>query len=119
MQRIFTGFGQVFRKSLLLGLMSLIMFSGLFIFVNPPSYAATKLNPQEKIDRAYDMSEGVGFKEEDRQEAYEKEAQAVTDPNGLDKIYKEDVKAYKKANPDAGNPLEGAKDLIDKVTGKD
>ena len=115
MQRIFTSFGRV----ILLGLMSLIIFSGLFIVLNPPSYAATKLTPQEKIDRAYDLSEGVGLEEEDRQEAYEKEAEAITKPNGLDKIYKEDVKAYKKANPEANGPLKGAKDLVEKVTGKD
>jgi hypothetical protein len=122
MQRIFSIIGQAFGKRILIfGLMSLLSLSGLFIFANQPAFADKPLQAQEKIDRAYTMSEATGLREEDRQEAYDEAIEAVSeDPKeGLEKIYEEDFKAYKKENPDENGLLEGAKDLVDKVTGKE
>lgn len=120
MQRTFSAIGQAFGKRLLIfGLLSLLSLSGLFIFANQPALAEKSLQPQEKIDRAYDLGEAAGFREEDRQEAYEKTAEAVTEPKkGLEKIYEKDLKAYKKENPNDKSLVEGAKNLVDKVTGK-
>ena len=121
MQRIFSIIGQGFGKRILIfGLMSLLSLSGLFIFANQPALADKPLQAEEKIDRAYKMSIEAGLREEDRQEAYDEAIEAVSeDPKeGLEKIYEEDFKAYKKENP-GGNPLvEGAKDIVEKVTGK-
>jgi hypothetical protein len=122
MQRIFSIIGQAFGKRILIfGLMSLLSLSGLFIFVNQPALADKPLQAQEKIDRAYTMSEATGLREEDRQEAYDEAIEEISeDPKeGLEKIYEEDFKAYKKENPDENGLLEGAKDLVDKVTGKE
>jgi len=124
MQRIFSAIGQVFGKRLLIfGLMSLLSLSGLFMFANQPALADQPLNKpsqaQESIDRAYTFSLEAGLKEEDRQAAYDQAAEAITDPKGLDKIYEEDLKAFKKENPGENPLVEGAKSLVDKVTGKE
>jgi hypothetical protein len=124
MQRMFSVIGQAFvKRVLIVGLMSLLSLSGLFIFANQPALADKPLNrpsqAEEVIDRAYTMSEATGLREEDRQEAYEEAAEAINDPKGLDKIYDEDLKAFRKENPGENGLLEGAKDLVDKVTGKE
>jgi hypothetical protein len=121
MQQIFSAIGQAFGKRILIfGLMSLLSLSSLVIFSTQPAFADQPSGrpTEEAIDRAYTYSEATGFKEEDRQEAYDEAAQAVTDPKGLDKIYEEDLKAFKKENPGENSLIEGAKDLVEKVTGK-
>lgn len=124
MQQIFSAITQSFvKRVLLIGLMSLLSLSSLFVFTNQPAFAdklLEKSTPSETaIDRAYELNEAAGFKEEDRLEAYEEATEAVTNPKaGLEKIYEEDLKAYKKETS-RGNPLvEGAKDIVEKVTGK-
>lgn len=123
MERIFSAIGQAFAKRvLILGLMSLLSLSGLFLFANQPALADTssKRPSEEAIDRAYTMSEATGLREEARQEAYDEATGAINDPSGIEKIYKEDLKSYEKENPDAnGGVLEGAKELVDKVTGNE
>ena len=121
MQRIFSVIGQAFGKRLLIfGLMSLLSLSSLFIFANQPALADKALTAEEKIDRAYTLSEATGLKEEDRQKAYDKAAETVAEPKkGLEKIYEKDLKAYKKENPNDKSLVEGAKDLVKKVTGKE
>jgi hypothetical protein len=109
------------KRILLVSLMGLLALSGLFVFTNQAALADRSLQPQEKIDRAYTMSEATGLREEDRQEAYEEATEAVSsDPKeGLEEIYEEDLKAYREDNGDEGGLLGGAKDLVDKVTGKE
>jgi hypothetical protein len=122
MQRIFSTIGGALGKRILIvGLMCLLSLSGLFIFANQPALADKPLQPQENIARAYAMSEATGVQEEERQEAYDEAIEAVSsDPEqGLEKIYEEDLKAYKKDNSDENGLIEGAKDLVDKVTGKE
>ena len=71
MQRILLTLVPLRQKILVLGLMTLITLSGLFIF-GRPSYAVTramdKLSQEEKIERAYEFREGTGMLEELRQE---------------------------------------------------
>ncbi|HEY9671074.1 MAG TPA: hypothetical protein V6D11_06500 [Waterburya sp.] len=122
MQRMFSAIGIALGKRILLvSLMGLLALSGLFVFTNQAALADRSLQPQEKIDRAYTMSEATGLREEDRQEAYEEATEAVSsDPKeGLEEIYEEDLKAYREDNGDEGGLLGGAKDLVDKVTGKE
>jgi hypothetical protein len=125
MQRIFSAIARVLGKRVLvMGLVSLLSLSSLLIFANQPALALSDkpLNSparsEEAIDRAYTLSHGTGLREEDRQKAYSEEAKAITDPKGLDKIYEEDLKQYKESQPSEGI-VEGAKDLVNKVTGKD
>ena len=117
MQRIISAIG---KRVLIIGLMSLLSFSGLFIFGSQPAFADKKTAEEAAIDRAYDLSEAAGFKEEDRQAAYEEATEAVANPKvGLEKIYKEDLKEFKEENPSENVLIEGAKELVEKVTGKD
>ncbi|MEC4816009.1 MAG: hypothetical protein SAK29_22465 [Scytonema sp. PMC 1069.18] len=106
------------QSIVVLGLILFISLSGVFFFVQQPSYAVTypsqQLTPEEKIDRAYEYSEGAGIREEDRQEAYQ---QAVKDSQSLqtmEKAYERNVEE-ENAQPTLG---EKAKELIDTVTGK-
>ena len=118
MQRIFSVLGQAFRKSILtLAMLSLISLSSLFIFVAQPSVAAPvstegqKLIQQDKMDKE---SETANLRQQD----YEEEVEAEKDP---EKVYEQNLKAYKKSNPDEGiveKTVEGAKELVEKVTGK-
>jgi hypothetical protein len=117
MQRIISVIG---KRVLIIGLMSLLSLSGLFLFNNQPALASRTSAAEAAIDRAYDMNEAAGFKEEDRQEAYEEATEAVANPKvGLEKIYKEDLKEYREENPSENVLVEGAKELVEKVTGKD
>ncbi len=124
MQQIFAAITQdVVKRVLIIGLMSLLSLSGLFVFANQPAFADKSFNkstPSEAaIDRAYEMNEAAGFKEEDRLEAYEEATEAVENPKvGLEKIYEEDLKEYQKENPSENPLVEGAKDIVEKVTGK-
>jgi len=117
MQRIISAIG---KRVLIIGLMSLLSLSGLFIFGSQPAFASKTSAVEGAVDRAYDMSEAAGFKEEDRQEAYEEATEAVANPKvGLEKIYEEDLKEYQEENPSENVLVEGAKELVEKVTGKD
>ena len=118
MQSIGSSLKQILRRSFLLSLMLLMVVSTLFIFVQQPSYAfpnsdTTKLTPQEKIDRAYTFSEGVGLKEEQRQEAYE---EAIEESENPEKTYEENTKAYRKEMQPV--LIEKAEELVETVTGK-
>ena len=127
MQRFFSLIRQAFHKNVvILGLISLLSVSGLFIFAQQSALAVSNkpLNPssqaQEAIDRAYTFSEAAGLKEEDRQTAYEEATKAINEPGGkgIEKIYEEDLEAYEKTQPDKGL-VEGAKELLENVTGND
>jgi len=113
MQHLLLTIGKFFRKSLLvLGLVSLLGLSNLLMFANAPANAA-KLNSSEKVERAYNSSEGAG----NREESYEEAVEAAKNPTKMEKAYEEDLEEYKESQPDTGL-IEGAKDLVEKVTGK-
>ncbi|MFE1747674.1 hypothetical protein [Coleofasciculus sp. H7-2] len=112
MQRIFSALGQAFRNSILiLVTVSLLSLSNLFIFANQPAYAAT--SSSANINRTSDPTEDASM----REEAYEEAAEQARNPDKQDEIYNESVKANK--GPQAENGLvEGAKELVEKVTGQ-
>ncbi|MBD0343559.1 MAG: hypothetical protein ICV63_01720 [Coleofasciculus sp. Co-bin14] len=118
MQQIFSVFG---KRILIFALMSLLSLSGLFAFTNQPALADRNSSrpTQQAVDRAYTYSEATGLKEEDRLDAYEEATEAINDPKGLDKIYEKDLKEFKQENPSENGLVEGAKNLVDKVTGND
>lgn len=120
MQRILLSLGQALRQKIfVLGLMTLVALSGLFIFGEHPSYAVTrsmdKLSQDEKIERAYDFRQGTGILEEERQDKSPNKAEAF-DPS--DKANVESVKASKEPNPEP-SLVEQAKKVVDKVLGKE
>lgn len=120
MQRILLALGQALRQKIfVLGLMTLIASSGLFIFVQHPSYAVTramdKVSADEKVDRAYEIRVGTGILEEERQEK-SPNANEAFDPSDEHKL--ESVKASKEENPEASLP-EQVQKVIKKITGQD
>ncbi|MBD2741093.1 hypothetical protein [Coleofasciculus sp. FACHB-1120] len=118
MQRIFSALGQAFRNGILiLVTVSLLSLSNLFIFANQPAYAASNSSPKQaladKIERADNNGEDSGL----REQAYEEAAEQARNPEKQAEIYNESVKANK--GPQAENGLiEGAKELVEKVTGQ-
>lgn len=61
-----------------------------------------------------------------REDAYDEALKVVNDPKGLDKEFKKDVEIFKEENPDkkdlvsgADNIVEEAKNVVEKVTGKE
>jgi hypothetical protein len=120
MQRIFSAIGGVLVKRVLMfSLMCLLSVSGLFIFASQPALAERPVSA--KIDSAYQTSQAAGRSQEQRQDAYDEATEAISsDPKqGLEEIYEEDLQEYREQNPDRGGLLEGAKELVDKVTGQD
>lgn len=120
MQKIFSAFT---KRILLFALISLLGLSSLFTFTNQPALAeqlGTRPAP-DAVERAATYREAAGLKQrqEDRLDTYEEETEAINDPQGIEKIYEEDLKAYEKENSGGNGLIEGAKDLVEKVTGKE
>ena len=88
MQKMVAIIKQAFRKSLVLGLVSLLMSS---LFVTQPSFAAT---PNQKLVQQEQME--MESQAADREQAYEEQIEAAKDP---DKVYEENLKEERKANP--------------------
>lgn len=131
MQRLFSNvWGALGKRILLFGFMGLLSLSGLFIFANQPALAGQPLQVQQKIisqvggksiNRAYTQNDGLGLPDAPPQESYDEVTEEISnDPKqGLEEIYEEDLKVYEKENSQDNGLLEGAKDLVNKVTGKE
>lgn len=117
MQRIFTSLMQVLHRSiLLLVTIGLLMVSGLSI--TQPSYAATPNQKLTQFDKMDKQSQAGNQTASQREDAYEEQVQAAKDP---DKVYEENLKEFKESHPGENiveKAVEGAKDAVDKVTGK-
>lgn len=111
MQRFFSTF-----KRIVVSTIFVLGFAGLVgVTIAPqPSYAtaAPQSTSQEVISPD---SQNYAT----REEAYEKAIEAAKDPSGLEKEYEKDLKMYKEAHPDQGGLVEQAKEVVEKVVGKD
>jgi hypothetical protein len=57
---------------------------------------------------------------QDRQEFYKQQVQITEQPKtGAEEEYEENIEQYYQENPDAAGVVEGAKELVNKVTGND
>lgn len=131
MQQLFsTVWGILGKRILLFGFMGLLSLSGLLIFANQPALAGQPLQVQQKIisqvggksiNRAYTQNEGLGLPDAPPPESYDEVTEEISsDPKqGLEEIYEEDLKVYEKENVKDNGLLEGAKDLVNKVTNKE
>lgn len=131
MQQLFsTVWGALGKRIFLFGLMGLLSVSGLFIFANQPALAGQPLQVQQKIisqaggksiNRAYTQNEGLGLPDAPPQESYDAITEEISsDPKqGLEEIYEEDLKVYEEETSNDNGLLDGAKDLINKVTNKE
>jgi hypothetical protein len=117
MQRIFISLKQVLHRSILLLAMSgLLMLSGLSI--TQPSYAATPNQKLTQFDKMEKQSQAGNQTANQREDAYEEQVEAAKDP---DKVYEENLKEFKESHPGENiveKAVEGAKDAVEKVTGK-
>ena len=95
------------RKVLVILLVGFISLSS-FAVSSQPSFAAT--STMQEMDSEESVS--------DREQAYEEQLKAE---KNLDKVFEENVKEYRKENPDENiieKAVEGVEKLADKVTGK-
>ncbi|MBC6435068.1 hypothetical protein FM036_34555 [Nostoc sp. HG1] len=114
MGQVFLMLKQVLHKTIvLIGLVSLIYTTGFFL-VEQSSYADTT---KQAIKQPFILDEPQTAT--DREAAYKEAIEEVKKPDGLEKEYEKDLKIFKKENPGENPVVEGAKGLIDKVTGKD
>lgn len=97
------------RETIVVLLVGFISTCSLFAISSQPSFAATS-TMQEMDSQSQSVS--------DREQAYEEQLEAEKKP---DKVFAENVKEYKKENPDENiieKAVEGVEKLADKVTGK-
>ena len=122
MQRTFLKLGKTLvQQVLVLGLITLISLSGLFTFLQQPSYASAQtsdsLSAEEKVDRAYSLRVGTGIREEE----YQQRQQQGEDPTKMKDPYTRDIKADKEAVPQTSGfekKIDRTRNLAGKVTGK-
>jgi hypothetical protein len=119
MLQILKNLNLALRQSLFfVGLMLLITVSNLFVFVSPSYSVEISLTPEEKVDRAYEYSEGTGLLEEDREEAYDEALKDAKNNKTMEKAYERNLKAERAENPQPGL-IEKAEELVEKITGKE
>lgn len=119
MKSILLSVSQGFRRILVLSLLALLI-SATSIFVASPAYASTveelqlvptedKPTNDEKIERAYELSEAAGRMEEMKQQ--------TTNPDKyFDPTKKANMGTIQKMENPEPNLLEKAKELVEKVT---
>lgn len=122
MPRISLKLGKVLlQKALVLGLITFISLSGLFTFLQQPSYASAQTNnslsAEEKVDRAYSLRVGTGIREEE----YQQRQQQGQDPTKMKNPYTREIKADQEAVPETSGyekTIDRTRNLAGKVTGK-
>lgn len=116
MHQIFASLKQVFHRSILLVAMLGLLISSLFF--TQPSYAATQNQKLTEFDKMEKQSAAAEQNTSEREQDYEEQVKAAKDP---DKVYEENSKEYKQANPGEGlveKAVEKTEELVNKVTGK-
>lgn len=124
MQRLFTAFKQsLCKKILVIGIFGLSILSSLFIFAQQPSLAAAPISTEgqkliQQEQRSKDSQAANEAGDAGRERAYEEQIQAAKDP---DKVFENNLKEYNASHPEnlIEKTVEGAKQAVDKVTGKD
>lgn len=118
MQRIFSAIARAFGQGIFtFGLIALIGISGLFIFTATPSLASTNNGQLVQNNSQNSRASHNTQTPQDREQAYDKATEAIQDPQGLDKIYEENLSEYEKSQPNKGI-VKAAEDLVETVTGK-
>jgi hypothetical protein len=116
MQRILAAIGQFIRSSLVvIALVGLLSLSSLII--SQASYAG---NTNVSNFRADQVNPSTAEKQsvEKREQAYNNATKVAKQPEGLEQEYERNLESYEEAQPNSGI-VEGAKQLIEKVTGNE
>ena len=115
MRQVLLTLKQALHKTVvLIGLVSIIYTTGFFL-VEQFSYADTAKQAVKEQPFILDEPQTAT----NREAAYREAIEEVKKSDGLEKEYEKDLKTFKKENPGENPVVEGAKGLIDKVTGKD
>ena len=113
MKRLLSALKQAAKNVVVIGLISLISFTGLWTIAQP-AYANSARSQNAAQERT-DKEPAV-----DHEESYEEIAKVAGDPKGVEKEYEKNRKIDKQALPDQqGGLLDGAKKAVEKVTGQD
>ncbi|MGB5973546.1 MAG: hypothetical protein WBG38_09505 [Nodosilinea sp.] len=97
------------RSLNLLAVAGLASVASWLMLVSQPAYAATTLEtPTPSVDQV--------MPKEPRDQAYEEALEVIDNPRGVQKTYQENLKEYRQENPDEGGVIEGAKELVEKIT---
>lgn len=101
------------RKGLLLVALVCLFSTVSFHLTNRPATAAS--SPDSYLQ---EIKKDQSLK--DRQEAYKEATEITENPKtGVEEEYEEEVEEYFEEHPEEGGALQGAKSLVNKVTGKD
>jgi hypothetical protein len=103
----------ILRKGILIVILAcLLNLVGWVSIFNLPSYAAS--TPEEELADIREDKAKIN-----PEEFYEKATKTSEDPKmGVEKNYEKNLKEFYKENPEEGGLVEGAKQLVDKATGK-
>ncbi len=115
MRQVFLTLKQtVYKTMVLVGLVSLIYTSGFFV-AEQPSYADILKQPVKEQPFVLDEPQTAT----NREAAYEEAIDTAKKSNGVEKEYEKDLETFKEEHPSDNPVVEGAKELIEKVTGKE
>ncbi|MGB3200896.1 MAG: hypothetical protein WBA99_08335 [Nodosilinea sp.] len=110
MQRLLTRSRKWFSDRLrAIALVSLIGVMSWLVLASQPAYAA---DARRESTPTVDQTMAA----EPRDQAYDEALEVIDNPNGVQKTYEENLKQYRQENPDQGGIVEGAKDLVEKIT---
>ena len=113
MRKTIEQLGQIIRCGTIVFAVSLLVMMG---WMAQPSFADS-LTPEEKIDRAYEESEGTGIAEE----VYQQRLQAGQNPEKMPKPYTRIADLEGKEVPETSfveKSVSKVRDAIEKATGK-
>ncbi|MBD2111083.1 MULTISPECIES: hypothetical protein [Cyanophyceae] len=92
---------------------ALVCLAGLMSWLTLATQPAFAANNRGTATPSVDQT----MTEEPRDQAYEEAVEVIDNPNGVQETYEKNLKQYKQENPDQKSLVEGAKDLVEKVTG--
>jgi hypothetical protein len=117
MRQVISGLASALVRSLHRGLilviaLGLFSIAGWFAGLNQPSYAAVS-TPEEALQEIQrDQAK------QDRQAFYKQQVQITEQPKtGAEQEYEQNIEQYYQEHPEEAGVIEGAKELVDKVTG--
>ncbi|MFB2938469.1 hypothetical protein ACE1B6_24745 [Aerosakkonemataceae cyanobacterium BLCC-F154] len=113
MRHIFSTLQQGLYKILVSALIIVLTASALVLFPTPESLAESPSLRQPMQTEIQNPNQS----ETPREKAYDKEVNALNEPQGLEKEYEENLEAYEETQPDKGL-IQEAKSLVEKATGK-
>ncbi|MBE9225016.1 hypothetical protein IQ264_06150 [Phormidium sp. LEGE 05292] len=113
MHHLFSNLQKSLHKVLVSTLIVLLSLSVFVLFPAQNSLAAAP-SLRQPIQTQKDNS---NQSETAREKAYDQEINALNNPQGLEKEYKENLEAYEETQPDKGI-IQEAKSLVEKATGK-